>query len=571
MITPFNPSVAHRAIEVVRRSEADAELLRLLSPRGRGRRPTYNTTAFLVGAILAVQWKGSLVIRDIHRVLTQRLPIDIQRDLEVRKTVAGKDRLISEKSLYAITEAIGKHLEYGAGSAPDLDDDERARRRRSLLDLMHRLLAVTLPESSSTLRALDSTGLWGYGRAPRAAPSDLLRRDADGEALHDPAHRAADTAEPPPGPAVENPPGASDTEPETRKPSSDPDAAWGVKTRKDGRREGYFGYELHAGVRAPDDENGASTAPLFETFEVRPAGEDIVAATLGLIDRSLAMGNTITDILTDRHYSYKTEDRWYLELLERGIRQHVDLHHNDQGFRDYNGMKLAAGWMHCPATPDRLGRIDSPSPNAAPDVKAAFAARIEERQQYAMRRVTRIGPNSKARWECPALDGRVGCPLREGTVEVAHHNKLPVVTEPPDPADAPACCTQRTVTSGRDAQLKVEQEHYWGSRKWKKRYNARTYVEGAFGNMKNPTTESVQRGFFQVTGLAKVNFMVGIALVAHNLRMLRGNTELLTAGEGDPLLQQDADCHGFMWLSPDEEAMILDARAQNTAPTDTAA
>ena len=99
-----------------------------------------------------------------------------------------------------------------------------------------------------------------------------------------------------------------------------------------------------------------------------------------------------------------------------------------------------------------------------------------------------------------------------------------MIVESPDPATAPACCTQRTVTTGRDAQPKVEQEHYWGSRKWKHRYNARTYVEGAFGNMKNTTTENVERGFFQVTGLAKVNFMVGIALVAHNLRMLRGNT-----------------------------------------------
>ena len=82
-------------------------------------------------------------------------------------------------------------------------------------------------------------------------------------------------------------------------------------------------------------------------------------------------------------------------------------------------MKLAAGWMHCPCTPDRLGRIDSPPPNASDAIKEAFAKLIEERQQYAMRRVTRLGSDSGARWECPALNGGVGCPLREGTVEVA--------------------------------------------------------------------------------------------------------------------------------------------------------
>ncbi len=151
--------------------------------------------------------------------------------------------------------------------------------------------------------------------------------------------------------------------------------------------------------------------------------------------------------------------------------------------------------------------------------------------------------------------------MREGTVEVAQLNGLPVIVEPPDPTAAPACCTQRTVTTGRDAQPKVEQEHYWGSPKWKTRNNARTYVEGAFGNMKNPTTENVERGFFQVTGLAKVNFMVGIALVAHNLRMLRGNVSLFAMGDGDLLLQEDADCHGFLFVSPEEEAMILEIRA----------
>lgn len=565
MITPFNPSVIARAIEVVRRSNADTVLLALLTPPSRGRRPSYNTTAFLVGSILAVQWKGSLVVRDIHRVLTERLPVDMQRELGVRTLdVHGHERLTTEKDLYAITEAVGKYLEYGAGSAPDLDDDEREQRRAALLDLLHSLLAVTLPESPSTSRAIDGTGIWSYGKAPRSAPKDLLQRDANGEPLHpdgdEDAPQAAEAA-------IDE----GDSAAPAAKRSSDPDARYGVKTRKDGKRETYWGYELHALVRAPDTPGQDGFIPLFETFEVTPAGMDIVNPSLGLLDRARTMGNTVTDLLADRHYSYKTEDRWYFQLLDRDIRQHVDMHPNDQGFRDYNGMKLAAGWMHCPCTPDRLGRIDGPSPNADADIKKEFAELIDERQQYSMRRVARLGQSSGARWECPALDGRVGCSLREGTVEVAQLHGLPVIVEPPDSASAPACCTQRTVTTGRDAQPKVEQEHYWGSRKWKKRYNARTYVEGAFGNMKNPTTENVERGFFQITGLAKVNFMVGIALVAHNLRMLRGNTDLLAAGYGDLLLQEDADCHGFMFLSAEEEAMVLKMRAQSTTTSATAA
>jgi hypothetical protein len=504
MITENHPSVIERAIDVVVRSGADTELLELLSPPGRGRRPSYNTTAFLVGALLSVQWSGSVVIRDIHRILTQRLPLD-----------------------------------YGDGSAPDLTAAERSRRREAILKLSHRLLATTLNGPTSTSRAIDGTGIWSYGRAPRAARTDLLARDAQGEPLDEPTTDVTD----------------GDRSP----PPSDPDAAHGVKTRKDGRRETYCGYELHALVRVPDDVD-QFVAPLFESFEVTPAGRDIVDPSLGLLDRSTDSGFKITDLLADRHYSYKTEDRWYYELLRRGIRQHVDLHPNDQGFRDYNGMKLAAGWMHCPATPERLGRIDGLAPTADQAARTSYSALIDERQTYALRRVARQNATTGARWECPALDGRVGCPLRAGTVEVAHRNRLPVVANPPAPATAPKCCTQRTVTTGTDAQPKVEQQHYWGSQAWKTRYNARTYVEGAFGNLKNRTTESVARGFFQVSGLAKVNLMIGIALTAHNLRMLRSNADP-SDPNADPLTRPDLETHGHMFVTAEEEQLLLSMRA----------
>ena len=300
MITPFNPSVIARAIEVVRRSGTDSTLLSLLTPTGRGRRPVYNTTAFLVGALLAVQWKGSLVVRDIHRVLTERLPVDIQRELGVRRPCTKGERITTEKDLYAITEATGRYLEYGTGSAPNLDDDERERRRTALLDLLHSLLAVTLPASPSASRAIDGTGIWSYGKAPRSAPSDLLERDANGEPLQDAGELPTQVAD-----GATGEPGS--LEPATRKRSSDPDARHGVKTRKDGNRETYFGYELHALVRAPDTSGQEGFIPLFETFEVTPAGMDIVEPSLGLLDRASVMGNSVTDLLADRHYGYKAE------------------------------------------------------------------------------------------------------------------------------------------------------------------------------------------------------------------------------------------------------------------------
>ncbi|RDJ92949.1 hypothetical protein B4Q13_25275, partial [Lacticaseibacillus rhamnosus] len=48
---------------------------------------------------------------------------------------------------------------------------------------------------------------------------------------------------------------------------------------------------------------------------------------------------------------------------DRGIRQHLDLRSTDQGFTESGRVRWAAGWAHCPATPDALGTIVAPAPN----------------------------------------------------------------------------------------------------------------------------------------------------------------------------------------------------------------
>jgi hypothetical protein len=546
MSQPFNPSVVRRAIEVVDRSGADRTLLELLTPRGPGRRPEYNTRAFLVGSILSVQWQGQFVIRTIHRTLTQRLPMDIQVELGIRAPLElGGEILVTQKHWYAITEAIGRHLEFGNASAPELSETERDRRRTALLAMLHDLIVVTLPPAVSTTRAIDGSGLWSHGRRPHSAREELLARDANGEDLGD----------------------AADISPRVARQVADPDARYGVKTRKDGERETYYGYELHASVRAPDFPGQRGFIPVIETFEVTPAGTDVVAPTLNLLDRARDLGFKVTEVLVDRHYSYKTAERWARQLIARDIRQVLDLHPHDQGFSDYDGMRFAAGWPHCPATPDHLGTIIRPAPHAAAEAQETFARAIQERGHYALHRITRVSLTSGARYSCPALDGRIGCPLREGTVEVAHEQGLPVVSDPPDPATAPKCCTQRTVTTGLDAHPKLEQSLYWGGEKWRHRNALRTYVEGIFGNIKNPSTEDVRRGFFRLTGLAKVNFAVAMAVVAFNLRIVRGNAQLFTAGDGDLLLQEDEPCEGFLYLSSHEAAAVLAMRAGTQGPT----
>ena len=106
-------------------------------------------------------------------------------------------------------------------------------------------------------------------------------------------------------------------------------------------------------------------------------------------------------ILADRHYSFKRYDRWFMGLLKRGIRHVVDLHAKDQGFKDWDGMQMAAGWAHCPFAPKDLGSIPTLSPRATEAERADFNSRIATRQAYAAQRTGRINPDGKVRFRCP--------------------------------------------------------------------------------------------------------------------------------------------------------------------------
>jgi hypothetical protein len=86
---------------------------------------------------------------------------------------------------------------------------------------------------------------------------------------------------------------------------------------------------------------------------------------------------------------------------------------------------------------------------------------------------------------------------------------------------APSCCRQSTVELKEDGQRKLWQREYWGSKAWVFSNNRRTYVEGVFGNIKNPSTENLSRGTFRITGPARVTLFLGLASTAHNVRLHR--------------------------------------------------
>lgn len=486
------------------------------SPRGRPANRS-GLRLMLLGMLLSIHHRGTSTLTSAHATLSS-LDVDEQIRIGWCEIVDGKpEQPVTLDDFYNLDRVICERLAYTEASDPELDDSERERRHQVIRDYCDALCDVFRFAWDSDALALDATGVWSWGRG--------YSKDKDGPTVQRLAseHHVAD----------ESVAETIETMSQMATRRRDVDAAWGVKTKKNGQNEVFFGYEMHAFAQTPqltdprasDETNGAP--PLLTRFELTPAGTDVVDVSLNLLDRHHV---DIKDLIVDRHYHYKTPDRWKAKLDRRGVRQHLNLRKDEHGFTEYQRMRFAAGSAHCPATPDDLGTIERPNAGETSGFEE-FSRKIAVRERYAMQPHTKPDEHGTHRVKCPAVAGKVGCPLRPDTEAVAIELGLPLVENPPshEPGGEPlpACCTQETVTvsfdPNDDAQArlyKLQQQHYWGSEAWERVWSKRTYIEGLFGNVKNPGTENLRRGHFQIFGLVWVHIVLGLAAASYNLRML---------------------------------------------------
>jgi hypothetical protein len=539
-------------------------LLDAIRPSQRGRK-SLDPLIFLTGMQLAIDIYNVATITKIHTVLTRDLTLEDRLKLGSEKILPnGKSRAITQNDLYVLTRRISKMLDFSSRRAPLLSKCARHERRDHIDAIVAALLDTTLPirPEGSHDYALDGTGIWAAERSRKKIPTAMPP---------DPEHEEESTTNDPLDSENQIPIGRSLTTPlHTPNPGKgnhgESDADIGAKTNKEGNREYFFGYDVEAVVRVPAistcDVRVRTEPNLLERLVVIPAGTDIVSTCLRMFDRMAAQGIRIQSLLVDRHYNYKKYDRWLQELLNREIEQVADMHKNDQGFKDWDGVKMAAGWAHCPSTPDRLGKIPTLGPTASEEEVRVFNALINERRAYMAKRINPMSKDGKIRFGCPALDGAVGCPLRPGTMATATLLNLPIIMEPPAEVGRPSICTQKSVqlhvkTEAQKRATKTYQRFYWGSKQWRLSYARRTYVESWFGVLKNTTATGFHRGSHQFRGLPLVTIVLSMAAATTNLRLLRAWHE--ETGLGDPthpLLQEDREFHGFKELTK-EEARIL--------------
>ena len=490
----------------------------------------------LLGLLLSIHRDGKATLAAAHELLTTQLSLDDQLDQGIVKLVDDTpEEIVTIYDFYNLERIICERLAYSTQSEPDIDDSERKRRHSTIETYCNDLMDMfNIVNANSGTVAIDATGIWSWGRGFSTNNS------------------TPDTPQP-----------------ERRR---DVDASWGIKTAKNGDSERYFGFAEHTLVQAPDvqrlDDGTDQFPKLITRFALTAASDDIVDVTLKLIDQH---PTPVRDILVDRHYSYKAVDRWKKPLIERGINQHLDLRADEQGFEESDRFRWAAGQAHCPATPDHLGTIIKPAPDSTHNDWVVFHKRIEQRTAFAMAPHSRPDNTGTHRCVCPAAAGKIGCPLRPETMIAAHNLGLDYVETPPTTNEGeplPAPCTQQTVkVTPPSRQLKLSQPHTWGSPTWRAVTNNRTYVEGSYGNRKNPSTENLRRGLNQVFGLVWTHIVMGLVNASYNLRMIDNWCErhpdhniehpLTTAAQQDTI--------GHLHLTAEEFATIIANRNQQAA------
>lgn len=331
--------------------------------------------------------------------------------------------------------------------------------------------------------------------------------------------------------------------------ATDPDAAWhvrggdhadpdasgqaapsGTKSKKHRRGDFKFGYEatLVIGRSVPDAEphrwpNPPIPPALVMGFVLdipgREPGPNAIRA-LGDIRRR---GHRAGWMSSDRAYNNSVPEEYQLPLAALGYRAVFDYTVDDYGIQDHTqGAIMVEGAWYCPSMPTAL--IEASAELAAESIdKATWRRRIDARAAYRLYPKQHPDPDGRSRLMCPAVAGKVICPLKKSCSQVNGGTRPPVVDPEPSPAGmAPKVCRQESITVSAATGAKHGQDLAFGSADWVRVYfSGRNSVEAFNGYAKDSLYEDLEDGRSRrIRGIAAASLLVAFQLAHANTRKI---------------------------------------------------
>ncbi len=302
-------------------------------------------------------------------------------------------------------------------------------------------------------------------------------------------------------------------------PSADPEAAWGHR-RGDGpgqKDELFFGYYASV-MTMVRDEHGAAVPELIRRVRLSSCRHDPVPSFVGVVTNAAATGVVVTDVLADSGYAYKVPAHFAVPLRAAGARLVIDLHPNDRGMKGtFAGAISANGNLYCPATPKALFGLGPLARGAREADVAAHDEKMAELARYKLSRTTNDDEDGYHRVVCPAVMGKLRCPLRPPSMALGFER--PEVLTPPE--HPPTCCVQKSVTVPPQVNAKTAQKHDHASPAWRSSYARRSAVERSNSRLKDPAGINLDvRGWCKAMGVTPLALFLACACVAVNFGLI---------------------------------------------------
>jgi hypothetical protein len=351
---------------------------------------------------------------------------------------------------------------------------------------------------------------------PGGAPSAVLQTVCDSlvEASIPAAHKNASSALAADWTDVETwsrPPRRGSTE------CADPKASWGHRNSNlpGPKGEMFFGYYLSAAVMAAEEDGPAVPEPA-RRMTLTSCHLDPARALAPVLTAMPAAGIPLGDIIDDSGYAHRDAAAWAIPLRRAGAQLVQDLHPHDRGPQGtHHGAVIANGSLYCPATPKPLLELTPLPPGAAPDTAAGHDQQAAELARHKLGRLTADDADGYHRVTCPAIAGKIRCPLRPQSMTLSRDR--PEILAPPE--HPPLCCAQQTITVPPGVAAKTRQKHDYPSAQWRRSYRRRTSAERANATIKDTASNNIARGWCRLMGLTPITLWIACLLVIRNQRI----------------------------------------------------
>jgi hypothetical protein len=562
-VTTFTPTEAAAAIDLIDGSGI-VTLIEPLLPSG-GRPRVMNVRSLFVGLLLLTR-SGQPGYLNRVAALLNALPPSPKRTLGLTSPVTTRMVRVLFRN---VTAQLDGSTEYrGKGLKPA----ERSSRDDRLQELLDLLIAATLPEDAEYTSggdlAFDATIIDANARAEATKKRRRIKAAVkaataagDSTAIEDMLLKDKALAEalgvPTWGEDPEGHTAAATTAKRHSRRAADRDATTMVYK---GRLR--HSYALHLAVDVPTrdqvamrrareaDEVAAEaagrapTAPVPDPVPLLVRRMVVTASTAapGKVGADLLTGLPASapgrrngwspsDVVADRGYSNAKPENWHDPMRNAGFHLIHDLHPMRQGHTSsIDGVAIVDGQAYSPGIldyPDLINLKPPPIGASRADI-ATYQAAVELRRPFLLPRHGLTKPGATIRVACPALRGKLGCPIR-GTVGLTISKGVPEVFFGPT-APLPAICTTKTVrlpagslAHGQDRDL------LFGSREWYDAFTRRRpRVEGANGIAKNQTGPHLGPMRIRVRSRARVSLLVAFVIAALNIAAVEAWRDNLT-------------------------------------------